>query len=263
MSGTTSSCLGRERDITGPGGRYQQMASDDGGWDILDEPQGVLTREYAFTKGAFARMMTARLKDGRLLAASPAPDLPDAALQALERHGGVGAIVATNGFHHLGLRSWQAAFPRVRVYAPLVAHPRLRKRQPTLTELLPLQDLATLLPPEVQVRDVPGIQLGDTWLQVKTGRGPLWYVSDSCFSMKEAPRSLIPRLLFRWTDSAPGFKINGLALKLFMRDRAAYRRFFLTELEQELPRVVVTGHGAIVDDPGAGAELRRMAHARL
>jgi hypothetical protein len=239
------------------------MVTDDCGWQVLDEAQGVLTREYAFARGAFARMMTARLKDGRLLAASPAPDLPAAALQALERRGGVGAIIATNGFHHLGVPSWMAAFPRARVYAPLVAHPRLRKRQPMLTEILPLQDLAMSLPPEVKVRDVPGIKLGDTWLQVNTCRGPVWYVSDSCFSMKEAPRSFIPRLLFRWTDSAPGFKINGLALKFFMRDRAAYRRFFLTELEQEMPRVVVTGHGAIVDDPGAGAELRRMAHARL
>ena len=239
------------------------MESDDGGWEVLDEQQGVLTREYAFTKGAFARTMTARLKDGRLMVASPAPDLPAAALQALERRGGVGAIIATNGFHHLGVPSWTAAFPRARVYAPLVAHPRLRARRPGLIDILPLQDLATLLPAEVQVRDVPGIKLGDTWVQVKTGRGPIWYVSDSCFSMKEAPARLIPRLLFRWTDSAPGFKINGLALKLFMRDRAAYRRFFLTELERELPSVVVTGHGAVVDDPGAGAELRRMAHARL
>ncbi len=245
------------------GGRYQQMETHDSGWEVIDEERGVLTREYAFTKGAFARMMTVRLKDGRLLAASPAPDLPAAALQALERRGGVGAIIATNGFHHMGVPSWRAAFPKARVFAPLVAHPRLRKRRPELIDISPLQDLATMLPEGVEVRDVPGIKLGDTWVQVKTARGPVWYVSDSCFSMKEAPGSLIPRLLFRWTDSAPGFKINGLALKLFMRDRASYRRFFLTELERELPTVVLTAHGAIVDDPGVGAELRRMAHARL
>jgi glyoxylase-like metal-dependent hydrolase (beta-lactamase superfamily II) len=239
------------------------MDTDHSGWEVIDEELGVFTREYSFVKGAFARMMTARMKDGRLLAASPAPGLPEAALRALDRWGGVGAIVATNGFHHLGVPTWKAAFPQARVYAPREAHARLRKKQPGLAELLPLEELAPLLPAEVKVRDVPGVKLGETWVQVATSRGSVWYVSDSCFSMKHPPDRLLPRLLFRWTDSAPGFRINGLGLKFLMRDRPAYRRWVLQELERELPRVVVTAHGSVVDDPGAGAELRRMAEARL
>jgi hypothetical protein len=239
------------------------MGTDENGWEVIDEEQGVFTREYAFVKGAFARMMTARLADGRLLAASPAPDASDAALQAMERWGGVGAIIATNGYHHLGVPRWKAAFPQARIYAPRLAHPRLQKKRPDLTEILPLEALAPLLPETVQVRDVPGNKLGETWVQVKTRLGPVWYVSDSCFSLKSPPASLLPRLLFRWTDSAPGFRINGLGLKFYINDRPAYRRWVLAELDRELPRMVVTAHGALVDHPTAGADFRQMAEARL
>jgi glyoxylase-like metal-dependent hydrolase (beta-lactamase superfamily II) len=232
-------------------------------WDVIDEERGLFTREYSFAKGAHARMMTARMKDGRLLAASPGRNIPDAALRALDRRGGVGALIATNAYHYLGVPTWKAAFPHAPVYAPRGAHARLRKKMPELTEILPLEDLTPLLAPEVQVRDVPGIKIGDTWLQVQTARGPVWYVSDSCFSLKDPPSRLLPRLIFRWTDSAPGFRINGLGLKFFVNDRPAYRRWVLGELARELPQVVVTAHGAIVDHAGAGADFLRMAEARL
>jgi hypothetical protein len=240
-----------------------KTAQTDFAWQVLDADNGVLTREYPFVKNATSRMMTARLKDGRLLAISPATGLTDADFKELEKHGAIGALIAPNSFHHLGLPSWTAAFPQATVYAPRTAHPRLGKKQPAARNLQPIEALAPLLPDNVRVHDVPGSKNGETWVTVRTARGPLWYVSDSCFSLAQPPIDLLPRLLFRLFDAAPGFRINGLGLKFFIKDRAGYRRWFLQQLEAELPNVVVTAHGAVVDAPGTGAELKRMAEAKL
>ncbi len=205
-------------------------------------------------------MMTARLADGRLVAASPASGLTDEAFKELEGFGGVGAIVATNGFHHLGLPSWQAAFPAATVHAPRTAVTRLLKKQKAVKQYAPLEDVRLAAG---RLLDVPGQKIGETWLEVPTAVGPTWYVSDSCFSMEKEPSHWFPRLLFRWTDSAPGFKINGLGKKLFVTDKAAYKRWFLQQLDAESPSRILTAHGAIVEGPNVAAQLRGMAEARL
>jgi hypothetical protein len=239
------------------------MSTTETGWEVIDKESGVLTRSYPFAKQATARMMTVRLKDGSLAAISPAAKIDGSAMLELEKWGGVSALIAPNGFHHLGLPDWLRAFPKARVFAPKSAHVRLRKRRPEVPAFEPLESLAELLPPNVRVHDVPGNKLGETWLTVDAAAGPIWYVSDSCFSMKDPPPHWLPRLLFRWTNSAPGFRINGLGLKFFVNDRPAYRQYFLNLLAQQLPAIVVTAHGEVVKAPGTGAELKRMVEARL
>lgn len=232
-------------------------------WERIDEDAGLWTREYAFRPGSLARMMTARAKDGSLIAISPASGLDDADFDALRKDGGVSAIIAPNGFHHLGLASWSAAFPNARLFAPSAAIGRVKKQQPNLKNLEPLSAIAPLLGDGVKTQECPGISIGEAWLTSKSKDGPVWYVSDSCFSMPEEPSALIPRLLFRWTKSAPGFQINGLGLKMFTKDKPAYKRFFLERLAEEAPAAVVTAHGAIVREAGLRETMIRMVEDRL
>ena len=126
------------------------MSTTEAGWTILDEAAGILTREYEFAPHSLARMMVARSADG-LVAISPASKMPDAAFAELGRFGKVTALVAPNGFHHLGLPEWKQKFPEAKIYAPAAARARIQKKQPALGALAPLEELAEKLGPECQV----------------------------------------------------------------------------------------------------------------
>jgi hypothetical protein len=232
-------------------------------WEHVDEAHGVWTREYVFAPKSLARMMTARAKDGSLVAISPANGLGEKDFETLRADGGVSALIAPNGFHHLGLASWSQAFPNARIFAPAKASARVAKKQPKLRVIEPLEALAPLLADGVRVLDLPGISIGETWITVEAASGPIWYVADSCFSMETAPASLIPRLLFKWTDSAPGFKINGLGLAMFTKDKPALRKFMLDRLAEQAPSTVITAHGAVVREAGLRERMTGMVNARF
>ncbi len=234
------------------------METTSSGWTVLDENAGILTREYAFAPKANARMMIARGADG-LVAISPGSNMPDAAFAELERFGKVTALVAPNGFHHLGLPEWKKAFPAAAVYAPTGAHPRIQKKQPALGAVAPLTDLEKKLGPDVEVVEAVGYKTGETWLLARGARGPVWYVSDTFFSMTELPEAFLPRIAFKWTGSAPGFRA-ARAVSLFLaKDRPALRAWVKQRAAASSPAIVLTAHGAVVDEPKLGETMQRLA----
>jgi len=222
------------------------MAKTDHGWDLLDEDAGALSYEYQFRRDATARCMTARLSDGSLAIISPPCGVGDEVVRDLERFGAVRAIIAPNGFHWLGLAQWTAAFPQAGLYAPDVAARRIAKKLPSLKAFEPLSALRSRLGDGVSVKEVPNVRMGETWLTTRGKDGPIWYVSDTFFSMPEMPPALLARVLFGLTKSAPGFRINGLGTKLFVPNKREYKQWLLERLADESPQCVVTAHGDVV-----------------
>jgi len=236
------------------------MQTTPGGWTILDESTKTLTREYNFTKTSRARTFVTQYTNNELVISSPPSRIERSQIDELERFGHVTAIVAPNGFHYLGLPVFKEAFPGAVMYAPELAAKRIAKKLPDLGPIQPLSTLQQRLQPNVHVFDVPGFKIGEVWITVDTEQGPIWYVSDSCFSLDHMPKSWLPKMLLKWTKSAPGFKLNHLGNKLFLTDRKGYKGWFSERLSHEHPRVVVTAHGSIVTGLDLGQKMEHMVH---
>lgn len=233
------------------------------GWTILDRARGVWIHEYAFTREGLANCVAVRMPEGKVLVLSPACGLPEGAFQDLDELGPVGAIVATNGFHHLGLPPWRKRFPDARCFAPTNAAARIAKKNPDAGPLESFDALASLLGDDVVVRDAPNSKCGEMWAMVKGSEGYLWFVSDILANLPALPSGLVPRLLFKWTKSAPGYRVFNLALQFMVKDKRAVLRALLDDLAKYPPHVVIPAHGAPLTGPETATQTRTVLQAAL
>jgi hypothetical protein len=228
------------------------------GWKVVDEAAGVLCYEYTFRKGSTANAMTLRLADGSLALISAPCRVGDGVIKDLEPFGKIGALVASNAYHHLGLPEWHRAAPGASVYASSRALDRVARQQPGVGAVQPLSELAPRLAEGSEVLEVEGTRVGDVWAKA----GSTWFVSDCFFSMPKAPPGVVG-WMFKLTKSAPGFNLSGLHRMFFVNDRPGYKRWVLAQLDRSLPRTVVTSHGVIEASPSIGQEMRSQVEARL
>ncbi len=215
------------------------------GWNIIDASAGVLSCTYSFSKGATANCFTARMASGGLAVISPPSVFTDALLEELTKFGPVEAIVANNGFHHLGVGPWRRRFPSARCFAAPGAIQRINKKSRDAGELEPLRELAPLLAEGVEVVETPSSRCGETWARARVEGGYAWYASDLLANMP-LPSSFFLRLLFKWTGSGPGYKPFNLAHKLILKDRKATLRAMLEDVRAHPPSVMVPGHGELL-----------------
>lgn len=221
------------------------------GWNVIDEKAGVLWREYAFNKNAFATTLVFRGKDG-LAVISPPTGLDDRAFDALREIGEVRALIANNSYHHMGQPAWRARFPDAVSYCPPGAVETLNKKAKGVT-FQPLDALA--LPPNVRWDDPPGFKTGEALLSVGTAKGSVWYGGDLLANMPRLPPPPI-KWLFTWTDSAPGYRLFKLATWLLVKDKKALRAWALRRLAEDPPALVVPAHGPPVDAGDVAAQTK-------
>jgi hypothetical protein len=215
------------------------------GWTTIAEDPQVLVREYAFGPGK-SNAMAVALPGGKLMIVSAPVGLPEAELRELGACGEVIALLANNGTHHLGLGPSRKAFPKAVTYAAPAAAERIRKKGKEAGELKPIDALQALLGDKVSVLAVDGCKAGDVIVRVKTERGTLLYASDFVANINRLPNSLLFKLVFRLTDSAPGFKVFKLFFRFFVKDRAAARDYLIRELEANTPTTLVPAHGDVI-----------------
>ena len=233
-------------------------------WRTLDVDRGIWCRSYDFDgKGATANTLAFRGKEGELVAVSPSSDVTDAAFDELDRHGKVVALVAPNGYHHLGLPAWQKRYPDARAFAPEAAAKRIAKKQPDIRALESLEELQKLLPDDAWIGEPPGMKIGDTVAWVATPGGAFWYFNDLVMNLDKLPGPLPVRLLFKWTKSGPGFSVARLIVKFFVKDKPAFKEWLVSELAKHPPTAVLTGHGAPITDAGEAGRLQGMIEAAV
>jgi hypothetical protein len=227
------------------------MRKTNNGWQALDAAAGVFWREYRFSGKAVATSLTFRGADGKLVVVSPPCGADEEAFAALEKEGGVGALIANNTFHHLGQKAWRARFPAAKSYAPPGAVAVLAKKSGL--DYRPLSELA--LPPSVRWTDAPGYKNGETILRIGAESGTVWYTGDLLANISKLPPPPV-RWLFTWTGSAPGYKLFAPAKWMLVKDTQALKAWALELLAQDPPACVVTAHGKPVQGSDVAAKTR-------
>lgn len=221
------------------------METTKNGWTVLDREAGVLTYAYVFDKkgGASANTFTARMSDGKLVVISPCCADSDDDLRDLLEFGEVGAVVASNGLHHLGLAQWRRVFPDARFFAPEAAIARIAKKNPEAGALEPLAKLSPLLGDDVCIRDAPGTKCGECWAWTKTSSGYTWFASDILANIQTLSGPWFFRAMFRLTKSGPGFRLFNLAMLAIVKDKKQLLAALLEDLQSHPPTVLVLAHG--------------------
>ena len=239
------------------------MEKTEHGWTVVDREAGVLTYEYEFRGGATANTFVARMPDGKLLVISPAYKMPAQAFDDLAAFGEVGAVVANNGFHHLGQPEWRARFPEARFFAPAEAVARVRKQNPEAPDFEPLSKLTEQLGEDLAVTEAPSTKCGESWARAKIDGGHAWYASDVLANMQEVSGPLPVRLLMKWTGSAPGYRVFNLAMKFIVKDKRAVLTRLSEELRAHPPTVMIPAHGPMLTQAGLAAETQALVDAAL
>jgi glyoxylase-like metal-dependent hydrolase (beta-lactamase superfamily II) len=238
------------------------MSTNVSGWTTLAEQPLVLLHEYVFGP-AKANALAVRLPSGKFLLVSAPAGQIDPALQALSAQGEVIAMVAINGAHHLGLPVCRSAFPNAVSYATASARARILKKGKDPGQLEPIEKLVPLLGDKVSVIAADGCKIGDVLVRVQTERGTLLYVGDFIANIPELPKNLLFRLMFKLTDSGPGFKVFGIFFKFFASNKGVLRDFLIREIESHPPAILVPGHGGVVDRPDLAPTLVSMLRSAV
>jgi len=213
------------------------------GWDVLDGDSGLLFREYEFAKNAVATTLVFRGAGDKLVVMSPHNRPSAAQLDALSDHGVLSAIIAPNGYHHLGIAAWRERFPDATVFAGQAALARIAKKCPAAGDVRPIEEASALVGDKVRAAVPDGDRGGNVMLTIETPRGSAFYTSDYMANLPQLPPALPLRMLFKLTDSGPGFKLFRLAVMLFGKDKAKLRSWMEAEIERAPLLCVVPAHG--------------------
>ncbi|MCA9707573.1 MAG: hypothetical protein KDK70_17100 [Myxococcales bacterium] len=233
------------------------------GWTIIDADAGVLSFTYNFAGEGTSNTFTAKLPSGGLVVVSPASKISQEQFDDLAAYGEVEAVVANNGFHHLGLARWHELAPKARLFAAPGAVARIAKRSKTAPTLEPLSALEPLLGDDVAVVEVPTSKAGETWVRVKLAKGYAWYASDLLANLDRLPSNFFVRMLFKLTKSGPGYRVFNLAVKLIVKDKKAGLRAMLDDVREHPPTVMVPAHGGIVTGKAVAADTEALLSAAV
>lgn len=237
------------------------MQTTQHGWRIIDGEAGVLSFSYNFGGEGQANSFTAKLPSGGLMIISPPSRSTDAEIADLAAYGDVQAIVANNGYHHLGIGRWREQFPRARCFAAPGAITRIGKKSKTAGALEPISALKPLLGDHVAVVEAPASKPGETWAWAKIAGGYAWYASDVLANMEKLPSNFVVGALFKWTKSAPGYKVFNLATKLILSDKNRAFTQMLDDVRKHPPTVMVPAHGTILASDSLAAQTEQLLTA--
>jgi hypothetical protein len=225
------------------------------GWRVFAHDPAVLIRTYSFGPGT-SNALAVRGQAG-VLVLSPPYRATQGLVDDLARFGTVCALVASNAFHHLGIREWKARFPNAAVFAPAQSIARVQ-RQTGVEDIRPIAAAAPLAGPRIELVDMPHYRTGEVLVRLDTERGRVWYVTDLIMNMPEVPRHPIFGPLFKLTGSAPGLKYNNVGPLFMVKDRKALKGWLAGEYSKAPPRWLIATHGDVADlasDPEGARRL--------
>lgn len=234
------------------GNTVRQTAS---GWRIFDAAVPLLTYEYNFGAGS-ATAIAVGTGDG-VVVVSPPCGVSAGVFDDLARFGPVRALVAPNGFHHMGLAHWRARFPAARLFTPAQAIERVKKKT-GLDGFEPLSSARPLLGARLELVDLPHCKTGETLVRVQSERGLVWYFADVVTNMAALPDHPIAKWIFKLSGSAPGLKFNNLAGLVMVGNKRELKRWLATQMASDSPGWLIPSHGNVVDLRSDSDPLRRV-----
>ncbi|MCA9563367.1 MAG: hypothetical protein KC561_07750 [Myxococcales bacterium] len=228
------------------------MKTTPNGWKVIDEDAGILSYEYRFATAGFANAIAARMANGEMMVISPPSRVSAGVFDDLEPYGKVGAVVANNGFHHLGLPSWKDRFPEARFFAEDTAARRIKKKNSKAPDFESTDALKEISGDDVVFTALSPTKCGEGWLKAKTSDGYVWFTSDILHNMDKLPANFLVRTLFKMTGTRPGFGVFHAAMMVLVKDKKGVLRNMRDDLSAHPPSVIVPGHGAILTDASVG-----------
>jgi hypothetical protein len=230
------------------------MRTEPGTWAAVTSDLPVRTCAYNFGPG-YASALAVPC-DGGVAIVSPPCHATEATFADASSLGKVRAIIAPNGFHTMGVAPWKARFPDAPVFAPAQSIARVEKKA-GVSGIRPIAEAASLTGPSLELVDMPHYKMGEALVRVKHGAHVLWFMTDLIMNMPELPKAFPFKQLFKWTNSAPGLRPNGIASRFMVKDRPALFRWLRAEVEKAPPTILVACHG----DPVIGGAGQRLLEA--
>jgi hypothetical protein len=217
-------------------------------WENLTDDGGVRWLKYSFGP-ASATTLAARLDDGTWLVVSPPRDPSAAVLEGLG--GEITALLAPNGYHHMGQAAWRTRFPGAKSYAPRDALDRLAKKSATIP-YEPLDALESRLPDRFEFLRPEGLKATDLMVRVTSGGGTVWYTGDLISNVQKGDVPWAVGVVFSLLGGGAGYRYNGVPALVFMKDRKTWARSVRSAMEKSPPTAILPAHGsALKDDPAA------------
>jgi len=230
------------------------------GWTVIDEEVGVWCHSYDFGPGS-ANTFLVRVGEDRLVAISPGCKISSKALDEVEQWGQVIALVAPNGFHHLGLCEWLERFGDAKLYAPSSAAKRIAKKYDRELKFETIEALEAELPDHINIMAPPHMKRQDVFARVETKAGSIWFSNDVLANTAELPKNFMFRLMFKITRSGPGFTVNRLVLKFLGIRKPEFRDWLVGQMTDHPPHVLVPGHGDVLQGDDLGARTLKVLEA--
>jgi glyoxylase-like metal-dependent hydrolase (beta-lactamase superfamily II) len=220
------------------------MPHTDRAWNQVSTDPLIQTFEYSFGPGT-ANSLAVGVAGG-VIVASPPCGVGDPVIRAMDAFGGVRALIATNAFHHLGLRAWKERYPDAPVFAPAQAIARVAARS-GVKDIRPLDEAGALAGERVSLTDMPHYKTGEALIRIRTAEGLAWYVTDVIMNLARLPANPVIKLLFGLSGTAPGLRLNNIAPLFMVQDKAALRSWLRAQAERDRPRWLIPAHGDVVD----------------
>jgi hypothetical protein len=211
-------------------------------WQALDSTGNVQMLTYSFGPGE-ANTLAVRLDDGSFLVVSPASNAGEGVLDELGKLGTVSALLAPNGFHHMGQAQWRKRFPEAVSYAPADAIGRVAKKSGIAYQ--PVSELQGKLGPHVHVVAPLGLKNTDLLVHASTPEGAIWFGGDLISNQQPGEGSLIFRALSALAGGGPGYRFNPLPAMLYLKDKKAWKADVRERMGRERLLAVVPAHGHV------------------
>ena len=116
--------------------------------------------------------------------------------------------------------------------------------------------LQALLPDSVVALEMPEQKHTDLFVAVTGAGTTTWFTNEVLANMEELPSNPVFALLFKWTKSAPGLRINTVVMKLIGAKKGPTGAFFAEQLSTRPPTRLVPCHGAVFEDASLPALLK-------
>lgn len=214
--------------------KWQQVASDG----------SVRALKYSFGMGT-ANTLAARLDDGTWCVVSPCVGAPPELLEQLARDGDVSALVANNGFHHLGQATWRRRFPGAVSYAAAGSIARLAKKCAGV-EFQPLPALSAKLPQRIRFYEPAGMKAPDLLARLNVSEGAIWFTGDLISNTTAADLPTVFRIIMSAVGGGPGYRLNPIPAIMYLKERPSWRAA-VRQLFDEAPIAsILPAHGDLI-----------------
>ncbi len=219
-------------------------------WQPLVSDGSVLALKYSFGFG-LANTLAAKMDDGSWLAISPAVGIADAALETLASQGGVSALIAPNGSHHMGQAPWRKRFPNAVSYAAQGALARLASKSPGVA-YQPIDELQRKVGDRIAFVEPAGMKAPDLVVRIGGAAGTVWFGGDLISNTSAADMSLLARIGFSLMGGGPGYRFNSVPSMVYLKDKAAWKADVRARMAEHPPVAVLPAHGdAVTADAAA------------